>query len=328
MKAAHQGRRAIVYLGRELAQAASVLLGAYTVSFVAIHLLPSDPITNFLVDNGMALDPDTIAKMKLYYGFDRSAYEQFFTQLWGIVHGNLGYALSTGRPVLQDLSDVLPSTLRLAGASLVLTLLLTFSIVTTASLTNIKWLNRTVYALPPLFSAIPTFWLGMVLLQVLSFRWRVLSLFPDGSWMSLLAPAFVLSVHLSAPLSQVMLKSVDAAWQQPFVNAIRAKGASRSWVYFRHSLKYAAGNGITVLGLLVGGLLAGAVVTETVFSRLGVGRILQDAVANQDIALVQAFVLIIAALYVVVNFAVDLLYPLLDPRIVMDRDQPTEAGMI
>jgi peptide/nickel transport system permease protein len=328
MMAASQNQRALAYAGRELAQAASVLLGAYTISFIAIHLLPSDPITNFLVDNGMALDPDTIARMKAYYGFDRPAYQQFFIQLWGILHGNLGYALSTGRPVLQDISDVLPSTLRLTGASVLLTLLVTFLVVTAASLTRTPWLRRAIYAVPPLFSAIPTFWLGMVLLQALSFRLRVLSLFPDGSWLSLLVPALVLSVHLSAPLSQVMLKSVDTARQQPFINAIRAKGALRSWVYFRHLLKYAAGNGVTVLGLLLGGLLAGAVVTETVFSRPGVGRILQDAVANQDIALVQAFVLLIAALYVVVNFVVDLLYPLLDPRIVMDRDRPTEAGVI
>ncbi len=312
-------------LGR-LAQAGVVLLGAYTVTFVAIHLLPSDPITTFLLENGMALDTRTIAEMKLYYGFDTPAWQQYFIQLNGILHGNLGYALSTGRPVLQDISDVLPSTLRLAGAALVLTLLISFLIVTAANLIQAKWLRAVLYALPPLLGSIPTFWLGMLLLQLLSFRLRVLSLFPDGSWLSLLVPAFVLSVYLSAPLSQVMLKSVDAARVQPFVNAVRAKGASRSWVYFHHLLKYAAGNGITVLGLLIGGLLAGAVVTETVFSRPGVGRILQNAVANQDIALVQAFVLLIAALYVAVNFTIDLLYPLLDPRVVSDRVRPTEIN--
>jgi peptide/nickel transport system permease protein len=123
-----------------------------------------------------------------------------------------------------------------------------------------------------------------------------------------------------------MAKSVDTARAQPFVDVVRAKGTSRSWIYFRHHLKHAAGSGVTVLGLLIGGLLGGAVVTETVFFRPGVGRILQNALANQDIALVQAFVLLIAALYVMTNFAIDLIYPLLDPRVVIGDAHPVEAA--
>ncbi len=274
----------------------------------------------------MALDPKTIATMKLYYGFDKPVWAQYFIQLFGILHGNLGYALSTGHLVLQDIADVLPATFRLAGTALGLALLIAFTIVTVANLVQARRVHDAIVMLPPLMSAIPTFWLGMVLLRLLSFRLQVMSLFPDGSALSLLVPALVLAIYLAAPLAQVMLKSVDAARTQPFVDVVRAKGAGRAWVYLRHLLKYAAGSGLTVLGVQIGGLLGGAVVTETVFSRPGVGRILEDAVANQDIALVQAFVLLIAALYVVVNFTIDLIYPLLDPRIRMTGAPPMEAA--
>lgn len=310
--------------GPKIAQAIFVLLGAYTVTFLIIHLLPSDPITNFLVENGMALDPKTIAAMKLYYGFDRPVYVQYFIQLFGILHGNLGYALSTGHLVLQDISAVLPSTLRLAGAAMGLALLLAFTVVTGANLVRSRRVHDLIVMLPPFMSSIPTFWLGMVLLRMLSFHFKIMSLFPDGSLLSLVVPAFVLAIYLAAPLAQVMLKAVEVAGAQPFVDVLRAKGAGRGWIYFRHLLIYAAGSGLTVLGVQIGSLLGGAVVTETVFSRPGVGRILEDAVANQDIALVQAFVLLIAALYVAVNTTVDLVYPLFDPRIRTYRTSPLE----
>jgi peptide/nickel transport system permease protein len=315
-------------LGSRLLQAVSVMLGAYTLTFLVIHVLPSDPITNFLVQNGMALDAKTVNTMKAYYGFDRPVYEQYFIQLFGIVHGNLGYALSTGHLVLTDISDVLPPTLRLAGTALALSLLIAFAIVTAANLVRTRWLHDAIVALPPLLSAIPTFWLGMVLIRYLSFRLQVIPLFPDGSLLSLLVPALVVAIYLSAPLTQVMLKGVEAASRQPFVDVLRAKGASRSWIYFRHLLKYAACSGITILGVQIGGLLGGAVVTETVFSRPGVGRILIDAVANQDIALVQAFVLLIAGLYVTVSLLIDLIYPLLDPRIRISDERPLEVEAI
>jgi peptide/nickel transport system permease protein len=312
------------WLGSRLLQAVSVLLGAYTLTFLIIHLLPSDPITNFLVQNGMALDAATVDAMKAYYGFDHPVYQQYFIQFFGILHGNPGYALSTGHPVLQDIGDVLPPTLRLAGTALALSLLIAFTVVTAANLIRPGRLQDAIVAVPPLLSAIPTFWLGMVLIRYLSFRLQVIPLFPDGSLVSLLVPAFVVAISLSAPLAQVMLKRLEAARRQPFVDVLRAKGAPETWIYFRHLLKYAAGGGITILGVQIGGLLGGAVVTETVFSRPGIGRILTDAVANQDIALVQAFVLLIAGLYVTVSLLIDLLYPLLDPRIRLTDERPQQ----
>lgn len=316
----------IRYILSKIGQGLSVVAGTYLVTFIGIHLLPSDPILNYLMANEMAIDAETVAKMKAYYGFDRPVHEQFLTQLTGILQGDLGYSLKTARPVMQEIGDVAFSTLQLAGTAALIALAITFLIVAAADLTRSPALRAVVQGIPPLLGAIPGFWLGMVLLQFFSFKLRILSVFPDGSWLSLLVPAFVLGVYVAAPLAQVMLKSVEAARALPFVDTVRAKGGTRRWIFTRHLLKYAAGSGMTVLGLAVGGLLAGSVVTETVFSRPGVGRVLQDAVANQDIALVQGFVILIAALYVTVNLIVDLLYPLLDPRIV-ERGRPASAAV-
>ncbi len=305
----------LLYAALRIAQALVVVVGAYTLTFIGIHLLPTDPIVNYLVANEMSLDPETIHQMKQYYGYDRPLHEQFFSQLWGIAQGNFGYSLKTARPVTTEISDVILSTLQLAGTATLIALLAAFLLVTINSLTTSKRLSAIVVSVPPLISAVPTFLLGMVMLQIFSFKLGWLSVFPDGSLLSLLMPALALGLHLSAPLAQVMIKAVESARAQPFVVAVRAKGVTRIGLFFRHLLKFAASSGLTMLGLIVGGLLAGSVVTETVFSRPGVGRVLQEAVSSQDIAVVQGFVILIAAIYAFTNLIVDLIYPMLDPRV-------------
>jgi peptide/nickel transport system permease protein len=172
-------------------------------------------------------------------------------------------------------------------------------------------------ALPPLFAAAPVFWVGIVVLNVLSFRLGWISAFPDGSFPSILVPSLVLGLPLSAAMAQVLLKSVDTVRAGDFVDVVRAKGAGKHWVFWRHVVRNAAGPGLTVAGTVLGTLVGGTVVTETVFARAGIGRVLQTAVSQQDVSLVQGFILIIAGLYVVVNLIIDLLYPVLDRRILL-----------
>lgn len=307
------------YAASRVAQAAVVLLGAYTLTFLGIQLLPGDPITTFLTNNDMQLDPQVIAVMKSYYGFNGTVVQQYSGQLGQLLTGNLGYSITSGRPVLLEIRDAAPSTVRLAAAAVGIALLITFVIVAVSDLGRGGWLRAVARALPALMAAIPTFWLSLIVLRYLSFELNVMSIFPDESLLSLLVPALMLAIFLSAPLSQVLVDAVEHARGQPFVKTLQAKGAGPSWIFFRHLLKYVAGSAVTLIGLMIGTLLAGAVVTETVFSRPGVGRMLERAVTNQDLALVQGFVLLVAAIYVITSLTVDLLYPLLDPRIVPAR---------
>ena len=311
---ARQARRYV--LGR-LTQAVVVAWLAYTLAFIAITLLPSNPIDMFAADDTGVIDPQTVAQMKLYYGYDHGVIQRYFIELGHVVRGGLGYSMSTGQTVAQAIGDATPPTLRLAFTAFVIALLIAGSIVTTATLAAPRWLRSSVTALPPLFAAAPVFWVGIVVLDVLSFRLGWISAFPDGTLLSILIPALVLGLPLSAATAQVLLKSVETVYASDFVDVVRAKGADRHWVYWRHVVRNAAGPGLTVAGTVLGTLIGGTVVTETVFARAGIGRVLQTAVSQQDVSLVQGLILIITAVYVVVNLVIDLLYPLLDRRILL-----------
>lgn len=305
------------YVVGRITQAVVVLWLAYTLTFVAITLLPSNPIDMFAADDTGVFDPRTVEQMKLYYGYDHGVLQRYFIELSHVVRGNLGYSMSTGQTVTQTIGEAAFPTLRLTVTAFAAAVLIAAAIVSTATLTSRRWLRSSVVLLPPLFAAAPVFWVGIVVLNVLSFRLGWISAFPDGTFLSILVPSLVLGLPLSAAMTQVLLKSVDTVLESDFVDVVRAKGAGKHWVFWRHVVRNAAGPGLTVAGTVLGTLVGGAVVTETVFARAGIGRVLQTAVSQQDVSLVQGFILIIAGVYVVVNLVIDLLYPALDPRILL-----------
>ncbi|WP_432842439.1 ABC transporter permease [Dactylosporangium sp. CA-092794] len=312
-----RSRRLARYVGGRLVQAVVVLWLAYTLTFVAITLLPSNPIEMFATDDTGVIDERTVEQMKLYYGYDHGVAERYFIELGHLLHGSLGYSMSTGQTVGHAITNAAPSTLQLTLGAFAAAAVITAAIVVTASLGRWRWLRSFAVLLPPVFAAAPVFWVGILVLNLLSFRLGWISVFPDGSLLSIVVPSVVLGLPLSAAFSQVLLKSVGTVYDSDFVDVVRAKGAGRGWVFWRHVVRNAAGPGLTVAGNVLGTLVGGAVVTETVFARAGVGRVLQTAVSQQDVSLVQGFILIIAGVYVVVNLAIDLLYPVLDRRILL-----------
>lgn len=303
------------YIARRIGQALLVIWLAYTAVFIAVQSLPNDPVTIFL-NTDSAADPATIAQMKEYYGYDQPMIVQYFSQLAGLLRGDLGYSLTSGSDVTARIGEVAGSTLLLAGSAFLLSAVFALVIASLASLARGKKLRQALLNLPPLMVSIPVFWLGLVLLQLLAVQLGVMSLFPDDSFMSLAVPIFVLAVHLSAPIAQVLIKSVQEINNQPFVDVLRAKGASEAWIFYRHTLKNAAPAALSIAGITIGALLAGSVITETVFSRSGLGQLILQSVTAQDIPLVQGLVLLTAVAFTTVNLLVDLIHPQLDPRII------------
>ncbi len=165
----------------------------------------------------------------------------------------------------------------------------------------------------------PTFWLGITLIQLFSFQLRLIPVINPGFWEGLILPVVTLAVPVSAPLAQLMIRNIDVVLHQPFVTVARAKGASHRGVLWRHVARNALLPVLTVAGLLLGELIAGALVTETVFGLNGLGQLTRDAVNNQDLAVLQAIVLVAAFGFVLINLLVDLLYPLFDPRLSLSR---------
>ncbi len=306
------------YVAKRIGQALLVIWLAYTLVFLAVQALPNDPVTIFL-NSDSAADPATIAQMKEYYGYDQPLVIQYFTQLLGLLRGDLGYSLSSGSDVSTRIGEVVGSTLVLAGSAFAAAVVLALALTAAATLARGAKLRSALLNLPPLMVSIPVFWLGLVLLQLLAVQLGVMSLFPDDSFMSLAVPIFVLAVHLSAPIAQVLIKSVQEVNAQPFIDVLRAKGASESWIFYRHTLKNAAPAALSIAGITIGTLLAGSVITETVFARAGLGQLILQSVTVQDIPLVQGLVLLTAVVFTAVNLVVDLVHPQLDPRIITAR---------
>jgi len=311
------------YVIKRLAQAVGVLWAAYTVSFLVLDFLPGDPVTAMAgagMDSG-DVDPARLAALRHEYGFDKPILAQYADYLGRAVRGDFGDAVSTGRPVTSTLADALPQTLQLTGAALLLAVLLGGGLAVVATYTSQRWLRQLLLSLPPLGVSVPTFWVGLLLVEVFSFRLHWFPAFGNDGLRGLVLPALTLAIPTGALVAQVLAKSLLTALDQAYVETARAKGAGRWRVHLRHALRNASLPALTVVGLLVGQLIAGSVVVETVFSRDGLGRVTAAAVTVQDIPVVQGVVVFGALIFVATNLLVDLVYPLLDPRIAVASDR-------
>ncbi|MCW2869575.1 ABC transporter permease [Actinacidiphila oryziradicis] len=307
------------YVIKRIAQAIGVLWAAYTVSFLVLDYLPGDPVSAMAgagADSGQ-IDPAQIAALRHQYGFDKPVLVQYADYLGKAVRGDFGDSVSTGRSVTSTLADALPQTLQLTGAALLLAVVLGGGLAVLATYTTRRWLRQLLLSLPPLGVSVPTFWVGLLLVELFSFRQRWFPAFGNDGLRGLVLPAVTLAIPTGALVAQVLAKSLLTALDQAYVETARAKGAGRLRIHLRHALRNAALPALTVVGLLAGQLIAGSVVIETVFARDGLGRVTAAAVTAQDIPLVQGVVAFGSLIFVLANLIVDLVYPLLDPRIVV-----------
>ncbi|HLR56680.1 MAG TPA: ABC transporter permease [Beutenbergiaceae bacterium] len=302
-------------LARRLAQALVVLLATFTVTFILLQVMPGDSLMIRFENPELGLSPEEIAHLREAYGADRPVILQFFTTLGAFLTGDFGYSIATGTPVSELLIDALPGTAALAGTAFLVAVLLAGVITLIGATRRFGWISHAFANLPSLFVAVPVFWLGIMLVQIFSFRLGWISVIAPGPVEGLILPVLTIAVPISAPIAQILLRSMDEVRTAPFITVVRAKGAPDSWILWRNVFKNALLPTVTVAGVLFGELVGGAVVTETIFGRSGIGRIAEQAVANQDTVVLQAVVLLTAAVFVVVTLIVDLLYPVLDPRL-------------
>lgn len=304
-----------LYVASRLGQAVIVLWAAYTVSFLVLYALPSDPVALKTGGDASDVTPEQLAVLKERYGLDRPLLVQYVLRLGGVLAGDLGTSIDTGRPVSQVIGEAIPPTLQLASLGLLVAVLTGASLAVVATFVRSRALSTFLLGLPPLGVAIPSFWFGLILIQLFSFQLPLFPAMGDRGFASLVLPSIALALPTGAMIAQLLAKSLAAVLREPYIDTALAKGAGRVRIHLRHALRNAALPALTVTGLIVGQLLSGTVVTETVFSRPGIGRVTATAVQQQDIPVVQGIVLFAALVFVVVNLAVDLIYPLLDARI-------------
>ncbi|MEU3270355.1 ABC transporter permease [Saccharomonospora sp. NPDC006951] len=311
------GKVPVSYVLRRLTQTVLVLWAAFTLSFVILYLLPGDAVLTKLgsAEGGITADPEELAAIRAEYGMDEPVLVQYLDRLFAALTGDFGTSVTTGETATHMVVSALPSTLAIAVPALVLAIVIGGGVALLGTYTRQRWLGQLLLSLPPLGISLPPFWVGLLLIQLFSFELRLLPAMGAEGISSVILPSVTLALPVGAIVAQVLAKSLATQQAQPYVDVVAAKGASRVRVHIGHVLRNAAVPALTLAGVVTGNLLAGSVVTETVFSRDGIGRVTADAVTAQDIPVVQAVIVLAAAVFVLINLIVDLVYPVLDPRI-------------
>lgn len=312
---AARARGYLRYVASRLLAGLGVLLGAATLGFLALHVLPGDPVYAVVGGAEVSLDAEQVQAIRERYGFDQPLWLRYLDYLGGLAIGDLGTSYQRSIPVTQVIGEQLGPTLQLAGAAAIVAITLTVVVsITTAKRRVARSISS---SLELFFLSAPGFWIGIVLLTIFSFTLGWLPSVGSDGWQTLVLPALTVGLSSAPALIQVFRTSLEDTLDQPFITTARARGISDAAVRLRHAARHALIPLTTMAGFLVGGLIGGTVIAETLFTRQGIGRVLLDAVTSSDVPLVLGLVLLAAIGYVLVNLVVDLLYPLIDPRIRM-----------
>ncbi len=300
------------YFLTRLVSAAWVVLGVASLVFLLIHLVPGDPVEMMLGESAAAADRQALREA---LGLDQPVLQQWLGFLAGALRGDLGVSLYSQRPVSGLLLERLPATAELTVAALLVTLLIALPLGVLAATRQGSWWDTAAMGFSLLGVSIPNFWLGPLLVLLFSLWLGWLPVSGRNGIDSVILPALTLGTSLAAILSRMVRSSLLEVLGEDFIRTARAKGLAPLTVTLRHGLGNALLPVLTLLGLQLGALLGGAVVTETVFNWPGIGLLTIEAIQRRDYPVVQGCVLLIALSYVVVNLVTDFLYAWADPRV-------------
>jgi peptide/nickel transport system permease protein len=309
----------LTYAAKRLLQAGVVLLLTYVFTFVVVSILPGDPVTSVLRNPQNGFTEEEIARIIAAQGLDRPVLVQLWDALSRFVTGDLGLSMRSSRPVATLIAEVLPSTLTLAVAAMGVALALAFAIAM-----GTQFLPRPLQprGLPSLFLSVPNFVIGLVLIHVFGFQLGLFFVIDAESPAATFFAALALGIPISAQIAQVLVANLDHEAGQEYAAVARARGLSPLRLFALHLLKPSALPVVTVIALTLGEVLSGALITETVFGRTGIGSLVERSVVTQDLPVLQAVVSLAALVFVVVNLLADLIYPLLDPRVKLLAEAP------
>jgi ABC-type dipeptide/oligopeptide/nickel transport system permease component len=300
------------YILRRLALLVPLLLGASILVFLTMRLIPGDPARLAL---GPEATEDQVQLMRRQWGLDQPLPVQYVYWLGHALQGDFGRSTVSRVPAGQEIALRLPATLQLTLLSMLVATTVGLGLGVLAAVRHNTWLDRASMLVALLGVCTPTFWLGLMLILVFSVQLAWLPSFGQGGLAHLVLPALTLGAAASAVIARVTRSSLLDVLGADYLRTARAKGLTEQVVVARHALKNALIPVLTLLGLEFGGLLAGAIVTETVFAYPGIGLLLVSSVNNRDFAVVQAALLLFAVQFVLINLLVDVLYAFVDPRI-------------
>lgn len=308
------GARAVL---RTLVDIVLVVWAAATLTFLAVKLIPGDPLDK-LMAGIQDVTPEMRAAVAERYGLDQPVLVQYLSYLAGVARGDLGVSYQRGVPVTEALWAELGATAELTAWAMVVAVVASI-VLALATSGRRPFARLLAQGFELIAVSTPSFWLGIVLMTVFSFGLRWVPAFGGDGPASLVLPVVTLAVPLIGVLTQVLRERMEHALHEPFVTTLRSRGLSEGAVRSRHVLRHASLPALTLSSVIVGSLLSGTAVIETLFARPGIGRLAVDALQDRDIPLVMGVVIFAAFVFIVLNTLVDLLYPLLDPRLRRNR---------
>jgi peptide/nickel transport system permease protein len=301
------------YILRRLAQAIPVLFGITLFTFLMVHLTPGDPVLIFAA--GKPLSPERAEQIREQYGLNKPLWVQYRDYMADLLRGDLGQGLHDKRPVWDTIREAVGPTVQLTFAGLAVAVTLGVTLGILAAVFHDSWLDSAAMVMALLGVSTPVFYLGLLLLFAFSFQFHLFPATGTGGLQNLVLPALTVGFASAAYIARLVRSSMLEVLRQEYVTTARAKGVRERVVVTSHALKNALIPVVTYFGIQLAGLLTGAVVTEQVFSRPGLGRVAITAIGNRDFPLIQGTVLVTAVVYVLVSLLIDLSYAVIDPRI-------------
>jgi peptide/nickel transport system permease protein len=303
----------MAYVARRMLVAVPVIVGVVSAAFIMLNLLPGDPVQAMLAGSGASAE--TIASVRAQLRLDDPLPVRYATYVWNVAHGDLGRSISTQQSVADMIRTQLPATLQLAAAALVVAAATGISLGVIAALFAGGWIDRVCMLVAVFGVSMPQFWVGLLFIMVFSFQLKLFPATGTEGIERLIMPAVVLGLNPAASIARLVRNSMLDTLNEEYVRTAHAKGLSAAAVVVRHVLRNGSLPVLAFIGVQLGWLLAGAVITESVFSRQGIGRLIVSAIQTKDFPVVQGAVLFTSLMYVLLNLIVDLCYPLLDPRL-------------
>jgi peptide/nickel transport system permease protein len=300
------------YLLRRIAQALLIIFASLTVVFIVVRVVPGDPAALIL---GASASPKDIAKLHNQLGLNQSLVVQYLKFLQGVSHGDFGISWRLGGDALGDVLNRLPATLELSAFALLITVAVGFPLGVTSARRVGTWIDQLISVPTLVGQALPSFWVGVMLILIFSRTFHLLPATADGTARALILPSVTLALPFIGWLSRLIRNGVLDELRKDYVRTARAKGLDGWVVFYIHVLRNTLIPVVTVIGLLIGNFIANAVIIEVVFAWPGIGSLMIDSITNRDYSVVQATIMTITVAYVVLNLLVDLLYFKLDPRL-------------
>lgn len=300
------------YLWNRLAAGLLVVFGISVFTFALVHMIPGDPVRMML---GQKATQEQVEQIREQMGLNKPLVEQYATYITGIVQGDFGTSLKTGQPVLKEILNRFPATVKIAVSAILIAIVVGIALGIVAAKYKDTIVDRAVLTLATLGVSIPGYWLGLLLMLLFAVKWKWFPIAGGTGFKDLVLPAVTLGVYASTIICRLTRSGMLEVLSQDYIRTARAKGIDETIILFRHAFRNVMIPVVTVVGLQMASLLGGAVLIEQVFSWPGIGTLAIDAIFSRDFPMIQGTTLFMGIVYVSVNIVIDLLYGFIDPRI-------------